>query len=158
MMEVVWPQIENFLSHPKEFLKHYEQLLQDDGTAKRKKETEIKYARTVAEIAEKKAHHKNALRREMEGWDNAEAFASIAADYLEEIKSLEVLRNTLTSDLKTYEKREEAMNAVLERSNEYRWKLAQITEEKKWELIREFVYQIELSRLNGVVEFMFEKV
>lgn len=130
-MDEVWPQIEHFLRNPKDFLKRYEMMLQEDGTTQRRKDTEAKFAKTELDIIKKKELHKNALRKELEGGDNSEAFKTIALDVLNEIRSLENLKNTLQSDLRTYEKREEAMNAVLARSKEYRGNLGKITDQQK---------------------------
>jgi len=157
LIKVVWNEIERFLKDPWEALKRYKDSVYWNNAEQRSEEIKEELEKVSAKVVSLRVTHKNALRKELEGWDNAETYGNIARDILPEIQDLESLKRRLESEINALIKQEEEIRVVLERAEEYKKKLGRIPEERKYELIRDLVYQIQLTREKGRVIFNFEK-
>jgi len=60
-------------------------------------------------------------------------------------------------EIASYNRQEEEIKIVMERAKEYQERLGKLTEERKYEFIRQLVHQIQLSREKGRVILNFER-
>ena len=157
LLKVVWTEIEKFLKNPWEALQKYQDWVHWNNREWRLLEARKEIAKLDVKLTSHRVFHKDALRKELEWGENAETYTSIANDLTLEIRELENLKHRLNSEIDALNEQEEQMKIMFERSKEYKNKLEQIPEERKYELIRELVYQIQLTREKWRVIFNFEK-
>lgn len=157
VLEVVWNEIEKYLQNPWEAMKRYQEWLEGNNRENRILEAKRQLADIDRKVSTRRVTHKDALRKALEGWENAETYASIAYDLTNELRDLGIASQQVKNELDALNKQDEDMKIVLSRAEEYRGRLGNITLEQKGKLIRELVYQIQLSREHGKIIFNFEK-
>lgn len=157
LLNIIWPEIERYLKNPWKALKRYKELIQSGNVSAHIEPLQKELAKTEERLALKRVIHKDALRKELEGGENAETYGNIAKDLTIELHDLEKLKYRLTLEIASYNRQEEEIKIVMERAKEYQERLGKLTEERKYEFIRQLVHQIQLSREKGRVILNFER-
>jgi hypothetical protein len=84
---------------PGEALKRYHEQLGGNGQEEKIKRLEIELAKSEYSLAEKREIHSKALRKELEGDENAEAHGKIAEELTIELRDLLNLKSRLESEI-----------------------------------------------------------
>ncbi len=157
LMQKVWPQIELFLRNPGELIAKYESSLQDGVGKEREDNSRKELAEIGSSIAKRRQELKDALRKELSDTSKADIYHEIANDMSLEIQALEKRKETLSKDVDSFDRYDEFMETVMERSKALEGKIESLTDEDKAIIIRQLIHKIFISKTKIIVKYRFEK-
>lgn len=156
LIDYVWPKIELALQNKTEFLRSYEESLQDKSLEPREDAVLRESAELDAKIAKNRKTLKDTLRKEIENPENSDLYESIRLDLSGEMHTAETRKSELKKILASYAENKTRVEAVSAKMKELKGRIDSLTPEDKGFFIRELTDFVLLSRTDIGVGYRFE--
>jgi hypothetical protein len=140
--------LDKLILHAERFIMDYEEVRTGKNGEKRKNTLEKEVLELEEMMKKKEETRKQAIRKGLENPDDMTLYASILDDLSKEVKTLEIRKKELFSELQEYKERQDMFEAIRDTSERYKKGIGKIEEKDRVILIRKFIEKIIVEKEN----------